>query len=116
MYMRACLPRLCPFPPPPPFFKFLEDRRKVGRRFPFDSKKKKHLGLYFKAICYFECKESLANSAHCTTANTIYKLYYLKTYVYVIRQLQATEEQCEKYLLLVLMHTEYVYISTSYMW
>jgi len=44
------------------------------------------------------------------------KLYYLKTDVYFVKQLQATEEKREKYLLLVLMHTEYVYISTSNMW
>jgi hypothetical protein len=65
---------------------------------------------------YFECKEVFVYSAHCTTDFTIDKLYYLKTDVYFVKQLQASEEKREKYLLLLLMHTEYVYISTSNMW
>jgi len=55
----------------------------------------------------------LLNSAHCTTAYIIYKHFYLQADVYFVKKSQATEEQREKCPLLLLMHTEYVYISTS---
>jgi len=69
-----------------------------------------------KPYVLFWMQGSFVYSAHCTTEFMIDKLYYLKTDVYFVKQLQATEEKREKYLLLVLMHTEYVYISTSNMW